>query len=192
MGVTWGLPLRRGRRWGHQEGRRRVHRWRAGRGSASCAARACFSGECGEGGALLRGGVIALQSDIRTELQLQPRTLKLGRFCRRTLANPSLLEAPRNALEYVWISLPTSVEDILPPTRWASPIGMALFLLHWILLAPVLKPKDELSMWRDGPGPDSNRVDARWHRYEDEWRKQQARRGILGTSSVSFDVVCIS
>lgn len=94
-----------------------------------------------------------------------------------------IVEAPRNALEYVWISLPTSVEDILPPTRWAAPLGMALFLLQWVLLAPVVKPRDEMSMWRDGP--EGNRVDARWHRYEDEWRQQQARRGILGTSSVS-------
>lgn len=94
-----------------------------------------------------------------------------------------LLEAPRNVVDWAWISLPTSVEDVLPPTRWASPIGMALFLLHWILLAPVVKPKDDFSMWRDGP--EGNRVDARWHRYEDEWRQAQARRGILGTSSVS-------
>lgn len=79
------------------------------------------------------------------------------------------------------MAMPTSVEDIFPPTRWASPIGMALFLLHWILLAPVMKPKDELNMWRDEV---PNRVDARWHRYEDEWKQQQARKGILGTSSV--------
>lgn len=85
-----------------------------------------------------------------------------------------------NLIDAAIFNIPTSVEDILPPARFANPIALFLGTVHWLLLAPLSSGRaEEATILRSTP---YNRVDDRWGRYDEE---KPARRSLAGARLVS-------
>ncbi|TXT09209.1 hypothetical protein VHUM_02683 [Vanrija humicola] len=81
-----------------------------------------------------------------------------------------------NLIDSALFNMPTSVEEVLPPARFANPIALGLGTIQWLLLAPLSTGQTEDStILRSAP---YNRVEDRWGRYDQE---KPARRGIAGT-----------
>jgi len=98
-------------------------------------------------------------------------------------ADGSVIEWPGSVIDSAIIAVPTSVEEMLPPARFANPIALFFYVLQWLLLAPLRAPPDDTAVIRQGTFRSS--VDGRWERYEEGTRAAN-RRGIVGSRTVSF------
>lgn len=99
-----------------------------------------------------------------------------------TSTDTSALSSPGDLLDSAIFQIPNSVQEILPPERWANPLALALCVVQWLLLAPLRAGKkggDDIVLLRKAG---SSAVDDRWNRYEEE---AVARRGIVGWRTVS-------
>ncbi|TXT15479.1 uncharacterized protein COLE_01672 [Cutaneotrichosporon oleaginosum] len=98
---------------------------------------------------------------------------KKPRFVRRKALWQRILESPGNALDTALFHVPNSVEEVLPPARWANPIALALYVVHWLLLAPLRAVKSEAVLKGEREVVDS--IGNRWER-----RDASARSGVAG------------
>lgn len=79
-------------------------------------------------------------------------------------------------LDHALFVVPTSVEEMLPPVRFANPLALALCILQWLLLAPLRAPPRE-AVVQNGRG---------WDRYEEKGAAAPGRGGIMGSRTVSY------
>ncbi|KAL1407776.1 hypothetical protein Q8F55_007210 [Vanrija albida] len=113
------------------------------------------------------------------EADVVPKTSK-QRLVRRKSMFKRIIESPTNLIDAALFNIPTSVDDILPPARFANPIALFLGTVHWLLLAPLSSTrKEEVTILRS---TGYSRVDDRWGRYDEE---KPARRSLAGTRLVS-------
>ncbi|GMK55886.1 hypothetical protein CspeluHIS016_0209420 [Cutaneotrichosporon spelunceum] len=101
-------------------------------------------------------------------------TPKAPRFVRRRPLWKRIIESPGNALDTALFHVPTSVEDMLPPARWANPIALVLYVIHWLLLAPLRIVKSDDVLKEERTVVDS--IGNRWER-----REAASRSGVAGT-----------
>lgn len=96
--------------------------------------------------------------------------------------NRSVLSSPGDLLESAIIQIPNSVQEMLPPEQWANPISLVLYVVQWLLLAPLRpgKTSDDVLLFRKG----GSSIDDRWNRFEEETKI--SRRGIVGWRTVSL------
>ncbi|BEI84828.1 hypothetical protein CcaverHIS002_0502290 [Cutaneotrichosporon cavernicola] len=66
------------------------------------------------------------------------------------------------------------VEEMLPPARWANPLALAFYVVHWLLLAPLRAVKPDAVLKGERGVVDS--IGNRWER-----REAGARSGVAGT-----------
>lgn len=69
---------------------------------------------------------------------------------------------------------------MLPPGRWANPIALALYVFHWLLLAPLRNVREETDSILKGERALTDSIGNRWER-----REATARTGVAGTRFVS-------
>jgi hypothetical protein len=94
-----------------------------------------------------------------------------------------LLSAPEDVFDQAAMLYPLTIEEILPPSRFANPISLFLHVLQWVLLAPLWKSKDESeSVLRSTPLRTG--VGGRWDRYEEDQGSKNI--GLGGRWTVSF------
>lgn len=67
---------------------------------------------------------------------------------------------------------------MLPPARWANPLALALYFVHWLLLAPLRTVQSDAVLKGERAIVDS--IGNRWER-----RQAAARSGVAGTRVVS-------
>lgn len=96
-----------------------------------------------------------------------------------------MVSSPGDIVDSAILSIPSSVQEMLPPEEWANPLALVLYALHWVLLAPLrpAKVNDDVLLFRKG----GNAIDDRWNRYEKEtkvfrtslagWRMVRSRGG---------------
>lgn len=96
-------------------------------------------------------------------------------------ADSSVLESPGNLLDTAIFHFPTTVDEILPPARYANPIALALYVVHWLLLAPLRNVVRESDSILKGETSMSDSIGNRWQR-----REGAARSGLAGTRFVSW------
>lgn len=96
--------------------------------------------------------------------------------CRATDTDASLLASPAEMLDSAIFQIPSSVQEILPPEQWANPISLFLYIVHWLLLAPLRagKTNDDVLLFRKG----GSAIDDRWNRFDEETKV--GRRGLVG------------
>ncbi|WOO78375.1 Meiotically up-regulated protein [Vanrija pseudolonga] len=115
-----------------------------------------------------------VEARLRAEADAMPKQPK-QRLVRRKSLFKRAFESPMNLIDAAIFNIPTSVEEILPPARFANPIALFLGTVHWLLLAPLSSGRtEEATILRSTP---YNRVDDRWGRYDEE---KPARRGLAG------------
>lgn len=75
---------------------------------------------------------------------------------------------------------------MLPPARWANPIALALYVVHWFLLAPLRLVPQETSILKGERGYASS-IESRWDR-RGELRDalETPRSGIAGPRFVRY------
>lgn len=91
-----------------------------------------------------------------------------------------MIESPGNLVDTALFHVPSSVEEMLPPVRWANPIALALYVIHWLLLAPLRAVRDETDSILKGEREVMDSIGNRWQRKE-----AVARGGVAGSRVVS-------
>ncbi|KAK1921037.1 hypothetical protein DB88DRAFT_501993 [Papiliotrema laurentii] len=112
------------------------------------------------------------------------------RFVRRKSLWKRLLSAPEDVFDQAAMLYPLTIEEILPPSRFANPISLFLHVLQWVLLAPLWKSKDEPeSVLRSTPL--RNGVGGRWDRYEEDQGSKNIGLGGRWTT-LTFTVILVA
>ncbi|BEI92659.1 uncharacterized protein CcaverHIS019_0502870 [Cutaneotrichosporon cavernicola] len=116
----------------------------------------------------------ARKTEERLRAAVPGGTPKKPRYVRRRPLWKRIVESPGNALDTALFHVPTSVEEMLPPARWANPLALAFYVVHWLLLAPLRAVKPDAVLKGERGVVDS--IGNRWER-----REAGARSGVAGT-----------
>jgi len=94
---------------------------------------------------------------------------------------------PEDIYEQIALHYPLSFEDLQLPVATANPLSLAIHAIHWILLAPLFKVREEPeSVLRSSPIRKG--VGGRWDRFEEA--PSVLKRGLGGGWTVSCPESC--
>ncbi|ORX38230.1 hypothetical protein BD324DRAFT_344191 [Kockovaella imperatae] len=125
-----------------------------------------------------------LDVELRQKKEITP-TPRKKRFVRRKPLLERIAAYPQQLADMWLLNWPPSFENISPPAHYANPIALGTHVLHWLVLAPLLRREDEpQTVLRD------TSVENRWSRFDDDESSQ--RSNLAGWKTFIFTLLLIT